>query len=48
MPSMMDGDVGHILVRQRRALPAMIPQEDGADLLGEECGAVFDVVETSD
>ena len=44
MPSMLDGDVGHILGGQRRALPAMIPQEDGADLLREECGAVLDVV----
>ena len=48
MPSMLDGDVGHNLGGQRRSLPAMIPQEDGVDLLGEECGAVFDVVETSD
>ena len=30
MPSMLDGDVGHILGGQRRALPAMI-----ADLPGE-------------
>ena len=35
MPSMLDGDVGHILGGQRRALPAMIPREDGADLPGE-------------
>ena len=48
MPSMMDGDVANIPGGQRRALPAMLPQEDGVDLLGEECGAVFDVVETSD
>ena len=41
---MMDNNVGHTLGGERRALPAMIPREDGADLLGEECGAVLDVV----